>query len=89
MSLEYLDNAQQLSRSLHGYYVQNARLIVPFHLKPIKEAEFIVQVNNLFNEKYEPNGYTYSYVLGGQLVTENFLFPMAGTNFMMALNIKL
>jgi iron complex outermembrane recepter protein len=89
VSQEYLDNAQLQSRSLHGYYLQNARLIFPFQVKPIKDAELIIQVNNLFNEKYEPNGYTYSYVLGGQLVTENFLFPMAGTNFMVAINLKL
>jgi len=43
----------------------------------------------VFNKKYEPNGYTYSYIYGGQTITENFLFPMATTNFMLAVNIKL
>jgi iron complex outermembrane receptor protein len=46
-------------------------------------------LNNVFNKRYTPNGYTYSYIYGGQLVTENFVFPMAGTNFMLAVNIKL
>jgi hypothetical protein len=43
--------------------------------KHIRETAFIFQLNNVFNRKYEPNGYTYSYFYGGQLITENFLFP--------------
>jgi iron complex outermembrane receptor protein len=54
-----------------------------------KETNFIVQVNNVFNKKYEPNGYTYSYQYGGSVITENFYYPMAGTNFMVGLNVKL
>ena len=57
--------------------------------REIKEMNLIFQLNNVFNKKYEPNGYTYSYIYGGQLITENFLFPMATTNFMFAVNIKL
>jgi len=54
-----------------------------------KEITFIVQVNNVFNKKYEPNGYTYSYQYGGAVTTENFYYPMAGTNCMVGLNVKL
>jgi iron complex outermembrane receptor protein len=49
-------------------------------------------VNNIFNEMYEPNGYTFSYFVPGEsqkeLVTENYFYPMAGTNFMLGLNMK-
>jgi iron complex outermembrane receptor protein len=48
----------------------------------------MLQVNNIFNEKYEPNGYTYNYISAGELVVNNYYFPMAGTNFMVALNVK-
>ncbi|HXB07580.1 MAG TPA: hypothetical protein VNW04_10700, partial [Puia sp.] len=54
-----------------------------------RQTDFIFQLNNVFDKSYTPNGYTYSYVYGGELVTENFVFPMAGTNFMFAVNIKL
>ncbi len=47
------------------------------------------QVNNIFNEKYEPNGYTYNYISGGVLTVENYYFPMAGTNILAGINIKL
>jgi iron complex outermembrane receptor protein len=85
----YLDNAQQENRTLAGYYVQNFRAMYTIPGKFAKETNIIFQLNNVFDKRYTPNGYTYSYVYGGQLVTENFVFPMAGTNFMLALNIKL
>jgi len=86
---EYLDNAQKEDRKLDGYYIQNLRMIYTLPLKPVKEINFIFQLNNVFNKKYVANGYTYSYIYGGQFTTENFVFPMAGTNFMLAVNIKL
>ncbi|MBS1918343.1 MAG: TonB-dependent receptor plug domain-containing protein [Bacteroidetes bacterium] len=89
VSKEYLDNGQHEDRKLNGYYVQNLRMSYAIKSKTIKETDFVFQVNNLFNKKYEPNGYTYSYIYGGELITENFLFPMATTNVMLAINIKL
>jgi iron complex outermembrane receptor protein len=89
VSTEYLDNTQNEGRRLNGYYVQNLRAMYTFPSGPAKGTSLIFQLNNVFNARYEPNGYTYSYIYGGKLVTENFLFPMAGTNFMLALNIRL
>jgi len=86
---EYLDNSQKEDRKLDGYYVQNLRLMYTVRAKSIAQADIVFQLNNMFNKKYEPNGYTYSYYYGNALTTEKFLFPMAGTNFMLAINIKL
>lgn len=85
---QYLDNTQQDSRKLDAYYVQDIRAIYTIKTKWMKEMNIVGQLNNVLNKKYEPNGYTYSYISGG-LTTENFYFPMAGTNFMVAVNIKL
>ncbi len=85
---EFLDNTAQVSRSLDPFYVQDARASFKLNNKIAKEINFILQVNNIFNKKYEPNGYTFSYFSSGSLATENFYFPMAGTNFMAAINIK-
>jgi iron complex outermembrane receptor protein len=65
------------------------RFVYTLKNKVIRETNLILQLNNVLNKKYQPNGYTYSYMYGGQLVTENFLFPMAGPNFMLAVNFKL
>jgi iron complex outermembrane receptor protein len=89
VSREYLDNAQKTDRMIAGYAVENLRIIYKFKSNSVRETEIIFQLNNVFNEKYQPNGYTYSYVLNSQLVTENFYFPMAGPNILLAVNIKL
>lgn len=89
VSKQYLDNTQNENRKLNGFYTQDFRTIYTIKHKWIKEAQLIFQLNNIFDKKYEPNGYTFSYVAGGSAITENFYYPMAGRNFMMALNIKL
>ena len=89
VSKEYLDNAQQETRKLDGYYVQNIRAMYTIPGKVAKETNIIFQLNNVFDKRYTPNGYTESYIYGGALRTDNFVFPMAGTNFMLAVNIKL
>ena len=85
---EFLDNTSKISRSLDPFYVQDARAGFKINNKIAKEINFVLQVNNIFNKKYEPNGYTFSYFYSGNFTTENFYFPMAGTNFMAAINIK-
>jgi iron complex outermembrane receptor protein len=88
VSRQYLDNTSRKNRSLDPYYTQDLRINYLLPLKWIREMAFILQVNNLFNTKYEPNGYTYSYQYGGQLIDANNYYPMAGTNFMLGLNLK-
>jgi iron complex outermembrane receptor protein len=78
---QYLDNTQNEGRKLDAFYVQDARMIYSLKKAFLKEVNFIFQVNNIFNQKYEPNGYTFSYIYGGELATENYYFPMAGMNF--------
>jgi len=63
-------------------------VIYTFHKAFLTEANIILQVNNIFNKRYEPSGYTYNYISSGELVVNNYYFPMAGTNFMVAVNIK-
>ena len=89
VSKQYLDNTENDSRSLHSFYVQDVRAIYTIKKKWMKEVNIIAQINNILAKKYEPNGYTFSYFAGGETVTENYYFPMAGRNFMIALNIKL
>jgi len=89
VSRQYLDNTSNKDRSLNAYYVQDARLMYTIRQALFREINLIFQVNNLFNKKYEANGYTYSYQSDGELITENYYFPMATTNLMFAVNISL
>jgi iron complex outermembrane receptor protein len=90
---QYLDNTENNSRSLHAFFVQDLRTGYTFKRKNkptccLKEISLMGQINNLWSKKYEPNGYTFSYVAGGSTVTGNYYFPMAGKNFMMGVSVK-
>ena len=86
---QYLDNTENEKRKIDAYYLQDARVIYTIKSGWLKEASIIGQLNNIFNKKYESSGYTYSYIYGEKTITENFYYPMAGTNFMIGANIKL
>lgn len=89
VSRQYLDNTGNKARSLNEYYVQDLQMSYTLRNKLVKETNFIFRLNNVFDKKYEPNGYTFSYVYGGDMYTENYVFPMAGVNWMVGVNIKL
>lgn len=86
---QYLDNTQDESRMLQAFYTQDIRMIWTIRKKIFSEWNITAQFNNLFDKKYEPNGYTYGYVLDGTVTADNYYYPMAGRNFMLGLNIKL
>jgi iron complex outermembrane recepter protein len=85
---QYLDNTSQRSRSLDAYYLQDIRLSYLIENRIFKATSLILQLNNVFDKRYEPNGYSFSYIYGGSLTTENFYFPMAGRNFMVGVNMR-
>ncbi|HVF81568.1 MAG TPA: outer membrane beta-barrel protein, partial [Flavisolibacter sp.] len=86
---QYLDNTGNDARKLNAYYTQDVRAAYSFSKGWLKNADIIFQVNNLFNKKYEPNGYTFSYYSNNKLATENYYFPMAGLTWMVGLNVRL
>ena len=86
---QYLDNTSNKSRSLNPFYVQDALISYSMFNKLFKETTLRIQLNNIFSKRYEPNGYTFSYISGGSLATENYYFPMAPFNFMVGFSVKL
>lgn len=89
VSSQFLDNTSSTDRMLDAYFFSNFQ--VSYTLKDVlfKEMTFGIQVNNIFNELYENNGYTWGYVYGGARTQENFYYPQAGRNIMTRLTIKL
>lgn len=88
VSKQYLDNTSNEARKLDAFFVNDIRFSHQFKVLQLRNIELGLQINNIFNEKYESNGYTYGYVYDSNLITENFYFPQAGTNFMFSLNVK-
>ncbi|TXE14528.1 TonB-dependent receptor [Algoriphagus aquimarinus] len=89
---QFLDNTSRDARSLDAFFTNDIRISYSVQPRFFKSLELNLLVNNIFNEMYEPNGYTFSYFVPGEsqkeLVTENYYYPMAGTNFMLGLSLK-
>jgi iron complex outermembrane recepter protein len=88
ISRQYLDNTGNKERSIKAYTFTNFIVNYSPKVKSTKGLNLNLQVSNLFNSLYSNNGYTYSYKFGN-LITENFLFPQAGINVIMGINVKL
>jgi iron complex outermembrane recepter protein len=84
---QFLDNTSNDNRALDAFFVNDLRVNYSLKPKGLKNLTFSLLVNNLFNTQYESNGYTYSYLYYG-LITENFVFPQAGTNFLAAVKVR-
>jgi iron complex outermembrane receptor protein len=81
---QYLDNTGALERSLDGYATLDLRWT-----RKLSVGEFQLDVINATNTRYAPNGYTWGYLYAGDRTTENFVFPMAGTQLMATFRIQL
>ncbi len=85
---QFMDNTSNKARSLGSFVVQDVSMSYIFKKKGNELIEAGFKFSNLFSEKYEPNGYTFSYQYNQQLTTENYYFPMAPINWMLSLNMK-
>lgn len=89
VSQQYLDNTQTASRTIDPYLVNDLRLGYNFGgLSLVKNIKASVQFNNIFDEKYETNGYTFGFISGGETQYFNFYYPQAGRNFLARLSVE-
>lgn len=86
---QYMDNTANEARALDPYLVNDLRLSYVWKPAFLKEVNFSFLVNNIFDEAYESNGFTYGYLAGPVEYRENFYYPQAGRNFMGMISIKL
>ena len=85
---QYLDNTTSDARSLSAYLINDLRVSYTWRPTFVKEVNFSFLVNNILDEAYESNGYTYGYLAGDTEFRENFYYPQAGRNFMGMIGIK-
>jgi len=86
---QYIDNSSDNGRSIDAYFVNNLNIGYELALKKMKAIQFNVLVNNLFNNQYVTNGWTwYSAYVGGERYNDLRFFPQAGTNFLASVTLK-
>jgi iron complex outermembrane receptor protein len=87
---QYLDNTQSEARSLDAF--TNVDLSINYistEVKGTKNLNVGLFLNNVLNQYYAPNGYTFSGIIGGERQDFNYLYPMAGFNWMMKVSMTL
>ena len=91
---QFLDNTGDLSRSIPAYNFGSLNIQYRKVLKRVSyEDKFAVsikvQVNNLYNQNFLNNGYTWGYFFGNrELIQEVFVFPSATRNFNLGLKFE-
>lgn len=89
---QFLDNTSSDGRELDAFFTNDLRISYTAQPRYFKNLEINLLINNIFNEMYEPNGYTFSYYVPGNvdkdLITENYYYPQAGTNFLLGLSMR-
>jgi iron complex outermembrane receptor protein len=84
---QYLDNTQSDDRDLPEYIVSDFIASYSTSLLSLKTVQFNLLVNNIFNSEYISNGYTWGFIYG-ERVSENWLYPQAGTNLLAGVTVK-
>jgi iron complex outermembrane receptor protein len=85
---QYLDNTSNENRKINPYFVNDLQLTSRFSTDFISEIEINLLVNNILDHEYESNGYTFGYSAGSYVVRENYYYPQAGRNFLLALKLR-
>jgi Outer membrane receptor proteins, mostly Fe transport len=89
VSRQYLDNTGSRERSIDGFFVNNLRVAYRTSFWKLKNLGLTLLVNNVFNEKYSANGFTWGYYRSEtDRVSYNYYYPQATTNFLLGLNLK-
>ncbi len=85
---QYMDNTGNSNRKLDAFWVNDLRVSYTAKVTGFcKSIRFGVQVNNILNVEYEPNGYTFSGYSGGKRTDFNYYYPQARTNFLANLTL--
>jgi iron complex outermembrane recepter protein len=87
VSRQYLDNTENVSRSIDPYLVNDLVLSYEWSNIPyVRNISASLQVNNILNERYVSNGYTFGWLSGGEQQHFNYYFPQAERHVM--LNVR-
>lgn len=90
---QFLDNTNSNNKKIDAYLVNNLNASFKIKQNFMDEISLNLLVNNILNEQYISNGYTYSYYYRPQnsndpIITEKFYYPQATRNFLVGATLK-
>lgn len=86
---QFLDNTSNEDRAIDAYLTNDVRLSYDFAVGDIKNIGISLLINNVLNEEYSSNGYTWGYYYGADLLyQQNNYYPQAGRNFLLGVSLR-
>lgn len=86
---QFLDNTSNDGRAIDSYLTNDVRLSYDFSVKGVQNIGLSLLVNNVLDEEYSSNGYTWGYYYGADILyQQNNYYPQAGRNFLLGLNVR-
>ncbi|NBU70481.1 MAG: TonB-dependent receptor [Bacteroidetes bacterium] len=86
---QFLDNSGDAARALPAWTVHDLRIDHRIDSRSQRPAiRLNLQIGNMLNRRYSANGYTYPYLLDGNLVRDNYYFPQATRNVWLGLQVE-
>lgn len=86
---QFLDNTQNSDRSIDPYWVNDLRFSYSVGELPyIGTLTTSLMINNVLNEKYVSNGYTFGWIAGGEERSFNYYYPQAGRNVLVNVQVR-
>ncbi len=84
---QYLDNTQTTNRSINPYLLNDIIIQYNIPAKSFKNCNLALMINNIGNQYYTSNGYTFSGIIDNSRRDFNFVYPQAGTNYLARIEI--
>jgi len=84
---QYLDNTQTESRSINSYLINDILVHFQPKISKLKTFGISAMINNIGNEKYASSGYNFSGMISDKRRDFSFVYPQAGINFMIRVEI--
>lgn len=85
---QYIDNTQNIDRSLDPYLINDLELSVNFSNKLLQDLGLKFIIQNVLNNEYESNAWVYRYFYDGTAQELNGYFPQAGRNYVVSMSLK-
>lgn len=86
---QYLDNTSDEDNIIDPYLFSDFRLTYSLQNLLTREIRLTLLVQNVFDARYETNGWSYRFISGGEETLQRGYFPQAGRNVLLGLTVDL
>lgn len=84
---QYIDNSSDENNVLDAYWFSDFRLQYRWETGFFKEIGLTFLVQNVFDQLYETNAWSYRYNYDGTNLVDQGLYPQAGRNYLLGLSV--